>query len=338
VTGPRPLTDKDVSDIQDYLQHAGLHRIGREDVRHAVDAWAIENAFHPVRDYLESLKWDGQPRLNAWTITRLGADLTEYNQAVGRMFLISMVARIMQPGCKADYMLVLEGAQGELKSSACAALAGEWFSDCLPDLAAGKDVSQHIRGKWLIEVAEMVAMSRAEASLLKAFVSRTVERYRPSYGRLEIIEPRQCVFVGTTNKSTYLRDETGNRRFWPVRTGRIDLERLVEDRDQLFAEAMQLYRADVPWWPGKGFEHEHIAPEQAARYEADAWEDPIRAHLAGVERTTLVSVATGAIGLEINRFGPNDQRRVAAIMTTLGWTSHRDRHGRWWARPAGQAV
>jgi predicted P-loop ATPase len=139
--GMRPLTDKDICDIQVYLQHAGLKRMGRDDVRHAVECHAIDRSFHPVRDYLDALRWDGQSCLNVWLTTKLGAELTDYTQEVGKMFLISMVARIFEPGCKADHMLVLEGAQGELKSSACAALAGPWASDCLLDITAeGRDV------------------------------------------------------------------------------------------------------------------------------------------------------------------------------------------------------
>jgi hypothetical protein len=331
---PRPLTDVDVSVVQEKLQHLGLKRISKDVVHQAVEQRAHECGFHPVRDYLEGVEWDGQARLATLFPTYFGSDDSEYAKAIGPLFLVSMVARIFKPGCKADHLPVLEGAQGILKSTACRVLGGEWFSDSLPDVGAGKDVSQHLRGKWLIEVAEMHAMNRAEATLLKSFITRTAERYRPSYGRREVIELRQCVFIGTTNKATYLRDETGGRRFWPIKVNKIDIDALARDRDQLFAEAVDRYRKGTAWWPDKDFEQKHIAPQQEARFEADAWEDSIGSYLACNTKVTVTQVARQALDMKTERIGRVEQNRIMAAMERLGWKRlPKDHQGtRWWSK------
>ena len=331
---PRAVTDVDVGIVQDRLQHLGLKRLSKDVTHQAVDVCAHEHRFHPVRDYLNGLQWDGTKRLAKLFEGYFGAEATPYARAIGPMFLISMVARILAPGCKADHLPVIEGPQGVLKSTACGILGGQWFSDGLPDVSAGKDAQQHLRGKWLIEVSEMHAMSRAEAAQLKAFITRQVERYRPSHGRKEVIEPRQCVFVGTTNKDAYLRDETGGRRFWPIKAGDIDVDALVRDRDQLFAEAVAKYRNGVHWWPDKNFERKHVMPQQAERYEADAWEETIAAYLDKHTKVTVGEVARAAIGIETPRIGTADQRRIAAVLEQLGWRRlKKDWEGnRWWMK------
>ena len=335
----RPINDADLASVQQYLQWQGLRRLGKDTVHQAVDVRARQCGFHPVKDYLNRVEWDQVPRLETWMSTHLGAEQNEYTKGVGRMFMISMVARIFSPGCKADHMPVFEGDQGIFKSTACRILAGEWFSDSLPDISAGKETSQHLRGKWLIEVAEMHAMNKAEASLLKSFISRTEERFRPPYGRVEVIEPRQCVFVGTTNKDEYLRDETGGRRFWPVKTPTIDTVKLTTDRDNLFAEAVDLFRKGIQWWPTAEFERDHAKDEQAKRYETDIWQEEIERWLTTQHNPTLMpltvlNVAKNALGVseKIDKLGTRDANRISAILTTLKYKQKRTNKARIWEK------
>ena len=319
---PRHVSDVDVSRLQEFLQRNGMPKVGREATHQAVDLRAKERSFHPVRDYLCGLKWDSTPRLSSWLTTYLGADATPYVAAIGRMFLIAMVARIFRPGCKCDYMLVLEGDQGIQKSTACRILAGEWFSDNLPDLRYGNSVrvSMHLRGKWLIEIGELSSFSKADAEALKTFISRTDEQYTPKFARKEIVERRQSLFIGTTNKDTYLLDATGARRFWPVKVKLIDLAALTRDRGQLFAEAVAAYRNSEPWWPTPEFEQAHIRAEQEARREVDPWQEPIATYVSGRASVLVGHIAREALRIETQRVGTNDARRIAAVLVGLGWS------------------
>jgi predicted P-loop ATPase len=316
---PRPVRDTDVTRLQEWLQHSGLPKIGRDQVFQAVDLRAVERSYHPIRDYLNGLVWDRVPRVQRFFPAYFGADRTPYVERISPMFLCSMVARIFKPGCKADYMVVLEGPQGILKSAACKTLGGPWFSDNLPHISVGKDAQQHLSGKWLIEIAEMSAISKVEDAALKTFLTRTEEIYRPPYGRKDVRQPRQCIFVGSTNKETYLRDETGGRRYWPIKVGMIDLVALMRDRDQLFAEAVTLYRGGLQWWPDAAFESEHIRPEQEARYEVDPWQETIAKWLEGQMKTTVGEIARLAVGIETPRIGTTEARRISNVLTNLQW-------------------
>nr|WP_234891667.1 VapE domain-containing protein [Sinorhizobium meliloti] len=329
---PHPLQDIDVVTMQVELQKRGLRRVGKEAVGDAILVVARNDAFHPVRDRIRATEWDGVERLPRLFPDYFGSADTEYSREVGRLFLISMVARVMKPGCKVDYMVVLEGEQGSRKSTAVRILGGDHFSDALPDVTS-KDASQHLRGKWVIEVAEMHAVNKAEANALKSFLTRTEERYRPSHGRFEVREPRQVVFIGTTNETEYLRDATGARRFWPVRTGIIDTDALARDRDQIFAEALARYGRGEKWWPDGDFEARAVRQEQEARYEADPWEEPVVAFLADKSKVSTAEVAFHSLGIvSVGNMGMADQRRLGAIMRRLGWEKRKANSVTKWVR------
>ena len=336
---PRLMTDADVLAIQEELQRTGLRRVSKGTVQDAIELYARENRYHPVRDYLRSLQWDGETRIRGWLSRYLGVEGCAYADEIGCLFLIAMVARVMQPGCKVDYMLILEGPQGTLKSSACKILAGRWFSDNLPDLARGDAVrtSMHLRGKWLIEIAEMSAFSAAGSHKLKEFLTQTEERYTPKYGRQEVREPRQCVFVGSTNEDAYLKDATGASRFWPVKVGVIDLDALAADRDQLLAEAFAAFQGGASWWPDRAFEAEHIAPQQEARYEADPWEEAIESWIGSGWRLRISvnEVLKFVVGMDVSKIGTREQRRVSAILQRLGWIAKQSHGKRFYEKGPG---
>jgi predicted P-loop ATPase len=297
-------------------------------------AVATENSVHPVREYLEGLTWDGKPRLETWLHDYMGARQTAYSAAVGGCSLRASVARIFRPGCKADTMPVLQGGQGTYKSSALRVLySPRFFTDDLADFGS-KDAAMQLRGAWCIEVAELAGMGRAEVERVKAFVSRAVERYRSAYGRHVQEQPRQCAFWGSTNADSYLKDETGNRRFWPVAVGvdsPIDLDGLARDRDQLWAEAVATFRAGQRWHLDPIEDEKALRQATAAQEfvrERDAWEACI---LAYIEKEHPQFVTSGdlltACGVERSRWGLAEQRRVSAIIRGLGWQKRQRRIG-----------
>lgn len=313
--GDRPMVDEDVAAMTVVLQGHELPTIRSSLVGEGINLVATENAFHPLREEIESVQHDGRPRVDRWLVKYLGAENTEYAREIGRMFLISAIARVYAPGCQADHALVLEGPQGGSKSTACAIIGGKYFSDQLPDVTS-KDASIAVSAKWIIEIAELNAMRKAEVDDLKAFITRRSEIYRPPYGRSQVERPRSCVFIGTTNETSgYLRDASGGRRFWPIKVGRIDVDALRQDREQLLAEALALYRSNKKWWPDRSHA-ELLAYAQESRFEVDAWEDEIREYCNGRKSVTLPEVY-GSIKLETRQVGTRERRRIIAIITRL---------------------
>jgi len=252
----------------------GLPSIPRAALIEAIETVAHMRPFHPVREYLTALEWDQKPRLDKWLVYVIGESpetlapsVYEYLCQVSRFWLIAMCARVMEPGCKFDYCPVLEGPGGLGKSTLARMLgSAEFFSDAHFDLTRGKEGQEQVQGVWLYELAELANLGKAEVNLIKSFISMMVDRYRPSYGRTVETFPRQCVMVGTTNEDTYLRDRTGNRRFWPIPVrNRVKVEWLRSHRDQLFAEAMQAYLAGDPYSPKPEDEERLYVPMQDSR-------------------------------------------------------------------------
>lgn len=321
IGGPVPRDWFDSDDIKTtiWMQANGIQVRGKETVGSCVQAHARENSVNPLRDYLESLHWDGTPRVDSWLMEYFGAAPSPYTSSVGRWWMISAVARVLKPGfVQVDHMLVLEGDQGIRKSSTLRALAGDdYFTDAAIDLH-NKDASMQALSYWIIEWGELGALRKADVEAVKAFITKRSESFRRPYGKhLEDVR-RYCVFAGTTNRVDYLKDETGNRRFWPVKCARADAERIAADRDQLWAEAVALFKDGAKWWPDSPKILEAIEAEQAQRMEADPWQVAIERFVEANDRVTAEAVLLD-LGVEVHRMTQVDRRRVGKCLRECGF-------------------
>ena len=270
IRGASQWVDTDDAALRFYMERL-YGMTGKDRIFDAVNVVAQERAFHPVRDYLQDCVWDGVPRVDTLLIDYLGADDNAYTRAVTRKTLVAAVARIYRPGCKFDYMLTLRGRQGLGKSALIAKLGGPWFSDTFTTMQ-GKDAYEQVQGVWIMEVGELAGMRKAEAETIKLYISKQVDRFRPAYGRRLQEFPRQCVFIGTTNETQFLRDTTGNRRFWVVDTPNNPThdmwdELTSETVKQIWAEAVELYNAGEKLYLPKSLEK--MAREVQESYEEE---------------------------------------------------------------------
>lgn len=312
-------TDTDTERLRIYLSENYGFTPKPSDVMGAIVVHSEENAFHPVKDYLKNLVWDGKERVAGWLHDYLGVEESDYSSLVGAFFLVGAVARVMRPPVKVDTVLILEGLQGLGKSTLLRNLFGDWYTDT-PMILGDKDGFQQMQGMWGIELAELDSFNKAENTKAKQFFGSQVDRYRPSYGRMVQEFPRQCVFIGTTNQDKYLKDATGNRRYWPVMCTKICQDAVLRDRDQLWAEALHMFNNDMPWWPDDEYKH-LFESQQEDRFDSDVWE-PIIHEWLRVNRKVDYSCAEimeHALKMDPQAMRPPEQKRVGLIMHRFGF-------------------
>lgn len=250
-------TDSDDALLRHYMERVyGIS--GKDKIYDGVNVAAQKHAFHPVREYLESCDWDGVPRIEELLIRYLGAEDTPYTRAVTKKHLVASVARIMKPGAKYDQVLTIRGRQGIGKSTIIARLGGEWYTDTF-NTVVGKEAYEQVQGVWAVEIGELAGMKKSEVEATKLFISKTEDRFRPAYGRRIESFPRQCVFWATTNEMQFLRDTTGNRRWWVVDTpneptGNMWAELTPDTVKLIWGEAVELWKKGEPLWLDKELE------------------------------------------------------------------------------------
>lgn len=317
---PRPWGPEDVALIQAYFQRIWCPRFSRATVEDAMLAEAALRRFHPVVDWLDSLRWDGKPRLDTWLTNAFACENNRYHRAVGTKFLIAAVRRVRRPGCKFDHMLVLEGAQGIGKSRSLAELFSiPWFSDAIPPDLNSRDAAMALLGVWCLEFAEIEHLIRNEVETIKAFLSRSVDRYRPPYGKAYVERPRQGVLVGTTNADDYLRDATGNRRVWPVRCQVASPEWVKVNRVELWAEASAREATGENIWIEDEAVLVQASAAQSERLSEDLWEASVAEYLSGRIEARVHQILVDALGVPKERLTKPQEMRVGAILRRRGW-------------------
>jgi putative DNA primase/helicase len=322
------IQDHHLSDIRLALEADGFEPNER-DIRPAVECVARDESYNPIADYLNGLAWDGTSRLEEWMVKLLGAPQTDFVRLISPKVLIAAVARALRPGCKVDTVLILEGAQGIKKSTAIAALFGEAYATESVSL-----FDQHnkmvlaMRGSWVVELAEFVAIARRDHGAVKGMISMCSDKVVLPYAKYASNHPRRCVFFATVNPegNGYLTDMTGNRRYWPVSVTKIELEGIRAARDQLWAEACHRFQVGERWWLEQ--HEEGVASSvQEDREEADAWAEALETKIieSGFEELTVDQALT-LLGLGNERKDRRAQMRAADVLKKLGFTRKRSRH------------
>lgn len=339
VVDDAPLTDTDLTRVAIWLDEVYGLRPSTDTLHRAVNFVAAQHAFHRVCDWLDGCVWDGVPRLDGFLSVYLGAADTPLHRKFSSSFFIGACARVFEPGCQLDTMLLLIGKQGAGKSRLCATLppVRAWSGESAFDIG-NKDAFMCLEGKWFYELAESESLNRASDEAAKAFITTRVDRYRRPYARLPEDHPRQVVMMVTANEKELLHDPTGARRYWPVVVGEPDLAAIARDREQLFGEALVRYRAGETWWLDRAQEAQLVAAQRQFTVP-EAWEEALRPWVAtqGAPFTVEDAMREG-LGIAVERWDKKKRQRTGLALSRLGCVRSRpvdenDERPRCWSRP-----